>query len=190
MKKLVLLILIVIIALLGCTTKTNDKQSGTDDKITNELPNTKPDNNNDKDSIDTDKKYGVGETVDINGVKLTLESVDMSYGDRDEEFSAFAPEKGKVFAVCNFLVENNSKEDLDISSLYFNAYEDGFAVDSYIFTDGIGVKDLSGTASPNKMIKGALVYEVSEEFKELELEYQPSVWNDKKVTFIYKRIDE
>lgn len=111
----------------------------------------------------------------------------MSYGDRDEEYSAFAPDDGKVFAVCNFLVENTSKEDLDISSLYFSAYEDGFAIDSYIFTDGIGVDDLSGTASPGKKIKGAIVYEVSEDFKELELEYQPNVWNDKKVTFLYSK---
>ena len=56
------------------------------------------------------------------------------------------------------LVENNSKEDLNISDLYFSAYEDGFAIDSYIFTDGIGVESLSGTASPGKKIKGAIVY--------------------------------
>lgn len=76
-------------------------------------------------------------------------------------------------------------KELDINSFYFNAYEDGFAVDSYIFTEGIGVKDLNGTASPGRKIKGALVYEVSEDFKELEIEYQPSFWNDKKALFIY-----
>jgi len=182
MKKLTLLVLIIILAATGCSGASN-----------NSIPDSNKQTGKNKNKVtispsaieDEDKEYGVGETAEINGVKLTLESVEMSYGDRDEDFSSFAPEKGKVFAVCNFLVENDSKEDFDISSLYFNAYEDGFAVDTYIFTDGIGVTSLSGTASPGKKIKGALVYEVSETFEELEIEYRPSLWNDKKVKFIY-----
>lgn len=200
MKKILLPILVIVIAFaaMGCGVTNSNERNATDDKKQSDTENnasndtadtSAPDDSSadkaDEKSDNDAKKYGVGETVDIKGVKITLESVDMSYGDRDEEFSAFAPQEGNVFAVCNFLIENNSDKELDINSFYFNAYEDGFAVDSYIFTEGIGVKDLNGTASPGRKIKGALVYEVSEDFKELEIEYQPSFWNDKKALFIY-----
>lgn len=130
------------------------------------------------------EKFAIGDVVDYKGINIVLESVEKSYGDKDEDFSMFAPEEGKVFIVCNFLVENNTDSDLNISYLYFQAYEDGYTTDAYIFTDGVGVEDLSGTASPGKKIKGALVYEVSEDFSELELEYEPSLWSNKKVTFL------
>ncbi len=124
---------------------------------------------------------GGGETVDIKGVSVTLESIEKSYGDRDEEFSFNAPGEGKVFVICNFFAENGSDEDFNISSFYFQAYEDGFSIDENYFT---GAEGLSGTASPGKKIKGALVYEVSEQFEELELEYEPSFWSDAKITFL------
>lgn len=109
--------------------------------------------------------------------------------DKDEEFSAFAPADGKVFVICNFEVENNSDSDLNISSLYFNAYEDGYSTDEYIFASGINVDDLNGTASPGKRIKGALVYELSEDFEELELEYKPSIWDNVKTIFVVRNND-
>lgn len=190
MKKLAIVLLIVILTTTGCAVPNSNGVNTNNQSNTNKNKDTvkSKDAANDKSESDVDSeniKHGVGDVVDIKGVNVTLESVEMSYGDRDEDFSTFAPEDGKVFVVCNFIIENNSDDDFNISSLYFDAYEDGYSVDPYIFTSGIGVEALSGTASPGKKIKGALVYEVSESFKELELEYQPSVWNDKKAIFLY-----
>jgi hypothetical protein len=189
MRKLAILLLIVIFTTTGCAVPNTNGVGTNKPSVTNNNTATSKGAANDNSKSDLDSeiiKHGVGETVDIKGVNVTLESVEMSYGDRDEEFSTFAPEDGKVFAVFNFLVENNSDEDFNISSLYFGAYEDGYSVNPYIFTTGIGVEALSGTASPGKKIKGALVYEVSEGFNELEIDYQPSVWESKKAIFVYK----
>lgn len=187
MKKIIILLISISILLSGCViTDPEDTPTNTPDKEISSTPTKTPEPTQEPEeevdlSKDESKKYGVGETVDIKGVSVTLESIEKSYGDRDEEFSFNAPGEGKVFVICNFFAENGSDEDFNISSFYFQAYEDGFSIDENYFT---GAEGLSGTASPGKKIKGALVYEVSEQFEELELEYEPSFWSDAKITFL------
>lgn len=194
-KKILTLIFTITFLLTGCANENNGNtpsptaaptEAPTDTDNTN--PTNAPTDTSDKDK-EVQESYKVGEMADINGIKIVLSSVEKSYGDKDEEFSAFAPADGKVFVICNFEVENNSDSDLNISSLYFNAYEDGYSTDEYIFASGINVDDLNGTASPGKRIKGALVYELSEDFEELELEYEPSIWDNVKTIFVVRNND-
>lgn len=188
MKKVLLLLLIISLLMSGCVIQETPAYTDIPTVTLNDAPTITPETETDNNDINSTKSstYGVGEILDINGVNIVLESVEKSYGDKDEEFSISAPEEGKIFVICNFYVENNSDGDFNINSFDFNAYEDDFSIHEYIFVSGLGIEELIGTASPGKKIKGSLVYEVSEDFKELELEYQPSIWNDDKYSFIVK----
>lgn len=68
----------------------------------------------------TKDSFGVGDTVALDGVSVTLKSVSESQG-----ANFVKPESGKVFVLCEFEIENNSGSDIAVSSIMsFEAYID------------------------------------------------------------------
>ena len=69
--------------------------------------------------------YGIGETCVYEGVRYTLTGYRESYGS-----SWNSPDSGCVFVLLSFTIENDSSEDLSLSTLlYFDAYCDDYSVD-------------------------------------------------------------
>lgn len=65
------------------------------------------------------------------------------------------PAKGKIFVICNFLVENKSDDDFTMSMLVNNAYADGYSLsETYYSEDDFGF--MSGTIAPGKKMKALL----------------------------------
>ena len=130
---------------------------------------------------DTKSRYGVGEKVAMKDVVVTLKSVKENTGANFME-----PEDGNVYLICEFDIENNSKEEISVSSLLsFEGYVDDYATS--LSLGGVvasGKETLDGDVAAGKKINGVIAYEVPESWAELEIHFTPDIWNDSDITFV------
>ena len=126
-------------------------------------------------------EFGIGDAVELKDVITTLVSVTESNGSDYNK-----PADGNVFLLCEFNIENNSSSDLAISSIMsFEAYCDDYSTNLSI-TGLLEAKDknqLDGSVAAGKKMNGVIAYEVSKEWKELEINFTPSFWSGKDITF-------
>ncbi|MBU9728396.1 DUF4352 domain-containing protein [Diplocloster modestus] len=192
---IVVVVLLIIVGTAGGSDKDMDKKKeiqstdadtastqddNTDTKDINERQEDKQtENQGDKDS------YGPGEPAAMKDVTVTLESVTENKGKQYNE-----PAEGNVFLLCEFTIDNQSEKELAVSSIMsFDAYVDSYAVNQSItglITDE-GNKQLDGTVAPGKKMNGVIAYEVPEDWKEFEVNFEPDMWSGKKLTFIYQK---
>lgn len=128
--------------------------------------------------------YGVGERAELDGVAVTLTQVEESEGS-----SLFTPEEGKIFLLCHFEFENNSDEELSISSLisfdaYVDDYSTGVSLSAAAATSGT---QLDGTVAPGKKLAGIIGYEAAKDWSQLEISYKPNLLSNEKLTFTAER---
>ena len=132
----------------------------------------------------TPEAFGVGDTAEYKGVKVTLNSITESNGSQFNK-----PTDGNVFLLVNFTIENNTDTDLAVSSmLSFDAYQDGYSTNMSLsaLIEKSG-EQLDGTIAPGKKMQGTIGYEVPATYSEFEINYQADVWSSKKFTFVYKK---
>lgn len=129
--------------------------------------------------------FGVGESAVQKDVIVTLNDVTESTGSKYVK-----PADGNVFVLAEFTFENNSDEEISVSSiLSFDAYQDKYST-STSFSALMAKEDaeqLDGTIAPGKKMKGVVGYEIPAEFQELEINVQLNLWSNKKMTFIYQK---
>ena len=133
---------------------------------------------------DDPNRNDIGKTqITDSGASFTLLEVKESDGNT---FSK--PDSGKVFVLAQFLIENNSKSDIALSTLLsFDAYCDGYSCD-FSFSALMVVDDqLDGTVAAGKKMKGWIGYEVDKNWKELEIQVKPNVWSSEKLVFVTHR---
>lgn len=122
-------------------------------------------------------EFTVGDTVEADkGLTITI----LAAAEYTSENQFIQPADGKIFYKIDIEMENTSDKDTTVSSMIgFEAYEDGYAINQ---TYASGVENgLDGSLAAGKKIKGSLVYEINKDWKELEVQYKPNVWLDKKV---------
>lgn len=129
----------------------------------------------------TETTYGVGDTVESDGVEVTLVSAEENTG-----ADYITPADGSVFVALEFEIVNNSQQDISVSSLAsFEAYCDDYSVSQSL--TGATLYDDKGTldssVAAGKRLSGAIVYEVPADWQQLEVAFAPSVWVDRSVTF-------
>lgn len=125
--------------------------------------------------------FGIGETAEYRGVRVTLVSVTESRGKEYME-----PAEGRVFLVCEFNIENGSDKEINVSSvLSFDAYIDDYSTSIDLLACTSSGKDtLDGTAAPGKKLGGAVGYEAPEDWQTVEIRFKADVWSD--TEFIFK----
>ena len=167
MKKLLLAApLALVLALAGCAETsvedvTKDEKSSATEK---------------KD--DSNKVYKVGDTVKIDGVKVTITSA--AFTDPAEYG---APEKEKVLTL-DLKVENTNKESAFIDSSEFKLYDkDGEQFDDYFGYDDMAI---SADLNAGKKKSGKIYYDVTNE-SVYELVYEPLfAWDSKEIKWKIK----
>lgn len=126
-------------------------------------------------------RFAVGEKAELKGVAATMVGVEESSGSRYNQ-----PTDGNVFVICEFEIENDSKDQISISSVMsFDAYCDDYSL-NYSLTSLLekeGKGQLDGTVAPGKKMNGVIGYEVPADWKELEIHFTPSVWSGKDIIF-------
>lgn len=192
-------IVVVVLLIIVGTAGGSDKDKGKNKEIENTATDTTStqDNTetNDKDGKQKEEKpdenqgeidsYGPGEPATMKDVTVTLESVTENEGKQYNE-----PAEGNVFLLCEFTIDNQSEKELAVSSIMsFDAYVDSYAVNQSI--TGLitveGNKQLDGTVAPGKKMNGVIAYEVPQDWKEFEVNFEPDIWSGKKLTFIYQK---
>lgn len=176
-----IIIAIVAIAIIGAASGGEDEPK-------------KVESNNAETSISTDvavaetvatpEEFTVGDTVEFKDVKVTLNSIKENTGSQFNK-----PTDGNVFLLVDFTIENNSSEELNVSSMMcFEAYQDGYStsmsLSALIEKEGA---QLDGTVAPGKKMQGTIGYEVPATYSEFEISYTPDVWSSDKFTFVYKK---
>lgn len=128
--------------------------------------------------------YGVGDKVEMKNVVVTFLGVTESNGD-----NYFEPDEGKTFVICEFEIENNSKEEIGISSmLSFSAYFDDYATNVDIYAMSISDKpQLDGSIASGKKMKGIVGFQADQSWSELEIHFVSSVWSSKYIAFSYEK---
>lgn len=160
--------LVLALALFGCTTTDQPKSVGTYEESKTE------------DKVEK-SIFQVGEKVELNNVITTLVGVEESAGSTYNK-----PTEGNVFLICEFEIENNSNEELAISSLmsidaYCDDYSTNLSLSATIATDK---NQLDGSIAPGKKMRGVVGYEVPSDWKKIELVFTPNFWARKDITFV------
>ena len=136
--------------------------------------------------IETQKDvFSVGESVELNDIVVTMNSVTESSGSQYNK-----PSDGNVFVLCEFTIENNSNKEIAISSLIsFSAYADDFSTNmslSALLEKG-NKQQLDGSIDAGKKMNGVIGYEVPADYKEIEVQFTPDFWNGTAIKFVHEK---
>ena len=113
----------------------------------------------------------VRDTLDTDNYSMTLLEYKTMDVIEDKYYDKKAAD-GKEFLVLFFRVNNISDKSLYISSYDFDGYVDGKKTDyTYFYHDINGYSELSGSIARGKYIEGHIVYEVSKEWKDFEIQF-------------------
>lgn len=132
----------------------------------------------------TSSEFGVGDIVELNGVNVTLLSVTESNG---SEF--FRPSEGHVFLLCEFEIENNSSEEIAVSSLLsFDAYIDDYSANVDVSAmASTNETQLDGTVASGKKMRGIIGYQAPNDWGEIEVRFITNVWSSDEVIFTHSK---
>lgn len=126
-------------------------------------------------SADKRNVVHVGETLNANEFKITYDSAEKWTS--DNQF--IQPGDGKQFIRLHFSVVNNTKSDQYVAD--FECYADGVKCEEHYTGDDTLFFD---SISSGRKISGYVYFEVPVNAKEIEVEYEASLWTDKKAYFI------
>jgi len=124
--------------------------------------------------------FGVGEKVELNDISVTLVKVSENSGG-----NYMTPSDGKVFVVCEFDIENNSDEDIAISSImsfdtYIDDYASSLSLSAMLSTDQ---PQLDGSIAAGKKMNGVIGYEADPDWSSIEIRFKPDFWSGNKFIF-------
>lgn len=161
----------------GSSSKSTDTQSSDASKADNKEEQSSKEEQTSEQQQEKDNTYNVGDTLDANGLKITME--------RAEEYSSdnqfIQPGDGNKYIRVFFNIKNESGSDKTVGSMDFDCYADGEACESQFFSES---KLTSiDTISNNRSTKGYIYYEVPQNAKDIEIEYETSWWTSKKAIF-------
>ena len=119
--------------------------------------------------------YGVGETVELNGVSVTFDGVMEAAGSAD----FYLPEDGNIFLVCEFTIENKTDEDVTVSTMLSfsmkcddKLYE--LSLNALALSAFAGKTQLDRIVEPGEKVSGVVGYEIPKEWKNFELKFTPT----------------
>lgn len=174
-----IIIAIVVLAIIGAAINGNENKPK---KVNTENNNSETTNENTQDTQKEEQTtFGVGETAELNDVQVTMVSYEESAG---SEYNK--PSDGNVFVLVNFEIANNSDSELSVSSLMsFEAYADDYALNFSLgaLLEKPDNNQLDGTIAAGKKMNGWIGYEVSKDWKNIEIHFTDNVWSNNKFVF-------
>lgn len=124
---------------------------------------------------------GIGETLDYNGLKFTLDSA-IQYEDTND-FPLDKADEGNIFIVMNFTVSNDTNADGYINMFNEDSYCDDVAIKPESMMAHVKGETLWGDVAQGKKRKGYIAYQVPTEWQTLEFHYSPDIGGSAKMMF-------
>ena len=131
-----------------------------------------------KESGVTESAFHVGDIIETKKLRIVYNKADEYVSDN---MFLQAPD-GKKYVYIELEVENLSESDQNISFYSFNCYADGNACDGYYGMDDL----LSADISAGRKAKGTIAFEVPENAKTIEFEFEDNFWTESKIVFLYE----
>ena len=123
----------------------------------------------------------VGEVVELDNIKITLKNVNKDFKDYDDYADVT---DGYTVLKADFEFENIEKYNNSVSSSQFKCFADQFSCDEFNDVDDSYFYE---TIEPSRKASGSVYFEVPEDAKVIEIEYEPYSWSNKKVVFEVER---
>ncbi len=142
----------------------------------------KTDSDNSKDNSKTEEKdeYKVGDTIEIDGRRITVKNVKRNYS-TGNRFST--PKAGNEFIKVYIKIANSSENETSINSWDFKIQDSKGLIKSdspatYSSDDHLEYSKLA----PGGTVEGAVIFEVPKNDSGLKLIYNPSFFSSRRVT--------
>lgn len=120
---------------------------------------------------ETISEGAVGDTLKIDGIKLTLNDV-IRYENIQNSTFKNTPSDGNEYLVFFFDVENTNNTDKLVTYLNFEGYlDENKLIPKFIFGQINDISNLNKTLSPNEKVKGYVVFEVDKEWTDFTVYY-------------------
>lgn len=128
--------------------------------------------------------FSLGEIAELDNVRVTLSDYKENTGSEWNK-----PADGNVFILVQFEIENNSNEEIAVSSMIsFEAYADDYAVNLSIGALAENEEtQLDGTIAAGKKMKGWIGYEVPSDWKKFEVHFVDSIWSSTPFKFVIEK---
>lgn len=167
------------------TTKNNNEPSTSAESVTDTFQpaadTSEPADVTDETTAKEPKKteYRVGDMLEDGNMRIVF----MSSGDYAEDNAFLQPGDGNKYIFVQFAFENISeKSDVSVSAFSFECYADGYAANQhYLGDDGLSAKLSAGRSTT-----GYLYFEVPVDAEVIEIEYEPNVFSEKKIKFVFE----
>lgn len=124
------------------------------------------------------EKYYVGQTWNNDFLNVSY----LECGEFTNYSEFFPPKDGNKIIFAAFEFENVSDSDKTVLAYNFSCYADGYSCEAYFAADDAG---FSETLSSGRKIKGNVYFEVPENAKEIDIEYDTNFWTSENIVFSY-----
>lgn len=122
----------------------------------------------------------VGESFEVDGLKVTLNESSTDFQDYDNEYGWNTPTDGTKYIMASFTYENIGDSGDEYVSIYdFDCFADNSSCEQVYTLDD---SDFMNTnLSPGRNVSFKVYFEVPSDSKSIELEYKESMWNDNRI---------
>lgn len=170
---------IIVIVIIGIVGGAGSSSSDSEKKSSNgETSVTADVSDKSKEDSQTEEKITAGNSVDLDGLKITYVSCDTDF----KKYNEFADVKsGNKVIRAEFLYENNSERDVSLEG--FDCYADNDKCEEFYSVDDYASPTLE-SLSKGRKFKGVVYYEVPKDAKVIELECETEFWSNDKITFV------
>lgn len=184
------IVIIIIAAAAGSGGDDSPKKVEGDSQSSTTSASGNTDGNEQEDNESDASTFTIGDTADFDGIQVTLSSAVLSDGDGQY----ITPDDGKYFLILTFSIDNQSDEDISVSSLAsFEAYCDDNSINEDLMGQQVpeagGLDQLDGDVASGKKMNGIISYEVPRDFSTFEVRFTPSFWKDNEAVFTFSRDD-
>lgn len=171
-------IIIVLVAIMIISAVTSG------DEEPKKVGETQSNQQNTQEKNETKDAFAIGEIAELNDVRVTMTDYKESSGSEWNK-----PTDGNIFLLVQFEIENNSDEEVTVSSmLSFEAYADDYSAS--LSLSALMENDetqLDGTVAPGKKMKGWIGYEVPSDWAKFEVQFVDSIWSNTPFKFFVEK---
>lgn len=172
-----IIIAIIVLCILGAVFGTGDDSQTASTEGTTETNDSENANN----SEEVSNIFYPGDVLEADNLKLTY----ISCGEYSDSNMFVKPGEGNKFVSFEFEFENTSDSDISVGSFDFSCYADGYEASQALITSDNSLTSIT-TLSAGRKATGIVVFEVSEDASEIEVEYETNFWTQDKAIFVYQ----
>ena len=186
----IVLLILVVVAAIGTsgrkgeeTQKIGTVNTSTDQPSAEKTPDQKEsakeqgDAGEEKAAEEVKSAYEVGDILLDGNVRIIY----AASGEFRSDNQFLQPKDGHHYIFLEFAFINEGKRDESVSAYSFKAYANGYNVDMFYGVDDM----LSATLSPGRSTMGRIYFEVPIDAEEVEIEYTPNAFRNRKINFLY-----